>query len=120
MRWDHLIPPLYGEKMGNAIYGAKISDFTNASPGVITATSISLVGIAAGDTIKVAGIADDESGTSLNQPSLFTVASVSTTDITLDQDTSSGYSAYVSGGYVTRITDDENKPIPIENHAVGR
>lgn len=101
----------------SAIFGSAITAFTNASPGVITASNLSAVGIAAGDTIKVAGVADDGSGTSLNQDSTFTVASVSATQITLDQDTSS-YSVYVSGGFASRVSDTNGDPIPTENVAV--
>lgn len=101
----------------NAVFGAAISAFTNASPGVITASNIAAVGIAAGDTIKVAGVADDGSATSLNQDSTFTVASVTATTITLDQDTSA-YSVYVSGGFVSRVTDTSGSAIATHNVAI--
>jgi len=97
-----------------AIYGAAITAFTNDTPGVITASNITQVGIAAGDTIRVAGVADDGSGTSLNQESTFTVASVTSTAITLDQNTTA-YSTWVSGGFVSRVSDTNGTPIPIEN-----
>lgn len=99
-----------------AVFGAAITGFTNASPGVITAENIAAVGIAAGDTIRVTDVADDQSGTTLNQ-STFTVASVSATEITLDQNTSA-YSVYVSGGYVTRISDVNGDPVPTQNVAI--
>lgn len=99
----------------SAIYGAAISGFTNANPGVITASNISLVGIAAGDTIKVAGIADDGSATSLNGD--FTVASVTATTITLSENTSA-YSVYVSGGVASRKTDTNGDAVPVENKAI--
>lgn len=100
----------------SAIYGAAISGFTNANPGVITASNISQVGIVAGDTIKVAGIADDGStANSLNAQ--FTVASVSSTQITLNENTSA-YSAYVSGGFVTRVSDSNGDPVALENKAI--
>ena len=96
--------PAYGTTNGvtplaqNAAYGATISGFTNANPGVITVNDTATFGFAAGDTIKVVGIADDGTGTaSLNNT--FTVASVTATTITLVEDTSvTGYSVYVSGG----------------------
>lgn len=100
-----------------AVFGAAISAFTNDSPGVITASNIGAVGIAAGDTIKVAGVADDASGTSLNQDSTFTVASVTATTITLDQNTSA-YSVWVSGGHVTRVSDTNGDPVPTQNVAI--
>lgn len=101
----------------SAVYGASVSGFTNANPGVITASNIAQVGIVAGDTIKVASVADDGSGTSLN--GTFTVASVTATTITLTQNTSvPTYSVYVSGGKVTRVSDSSGDPIPTENYAI--
>lgn len=102
----------------DAAYGPAISGFTNANPGVITVNDTATFGIAAGDTIKVAGVADDGSGTnSLNNN--FTVASVTATTITLVEDTSvTGYSVYVSGGFVTRVSDANGDPVALENKAI--
>jgi len=102
----------------NASFGPSISAFTNANPGVITCTNPADFGIVAGDTIKVAGVADDGSGTaSLNND--FTVASVTTTTITLVENTSvTGYSVYVSGGHVIRVSDSSGTPIAIQNKAI--
>ena len=102
----------------DAAYGPAISAFTNANPGVITVNDTATFGIAAGDTIKVAGVADDGSGTaSLNNN--FTVASVTATTITLVEDTSvTGYSVYVSGGHVIRVSDTNGDAIPVENKAI--
>lgn len=99
----------------NAVFGAAISGFTNANPGVITAANVAQVGIVAGDTIKVTGIADDGSATTLNGE--YTVASVTATTITTATNTSA-YSTYVSGGYVTRVSDTDSNPIPTENFAI--
>jgi hypothetical protein len=102
----------------NARYGAAITAFSNANPGVITATGIADFGFAAGDTIKVAGVADDGTGdASLNNT--FTVASVTATAITLDQNTSvTDYSVWVSGGFATRVSDADGDPVPTENKAI--
>ena len=102
----------------DAAYGPSISAFTNANPGVITVSDTATFGIAAGDTIKVAGVADDGSGTnSLNNN--FTVASVTATTITLVEDTSvTGYSVYVSGGFVTRVSDTNGDAVALENLAI--
>jgi hypothetical protein len=101
----------------SAMYGASITAFSNANPGVITASDITQVGIVAGDTIKVAEVADDGSGTSLNGE--FTVASVTTTAITLVENTSAPtYSVYVSGGKVTRVSDSNGDPVPTQNYAI--
>lgn len=97
-------------------FGATISGFTNANPGVITVNDTSTFGFAAGDTIKVGELADDGSASnSLN--GTFTVASVTSTTITLVEDTSS-YSVYVSGGTVTRVSDTNGDPIQTENYAI--
>ncbi len=97
--------------------GASISGFTNANPGVITVNDTATFGFAAGDTIKVSGLADDgAAANSLNGE--FTIASVTATTITLVEDTSSGYSAYVSGGYAVRVSDTNGDAIPVENLAI--
>lgn len=101
----------------SSTYGATVSGFTNANPGVITVDSTSTYGIAAGDTIKVSELADDgAAAASLN--GTFTVASVTETAITLDDDTSSGYSAYVSGGTVTRVSDTNGAAVATQNFAI--
>lgn len=102
----------------SSIYGATISAFTNASPGVITVNDTSTFGFAAGDTIKVSEVADDLSGTnSLN--GTFTIASVTATTITTTTDTSvTGYSVWVSGGIVTRVSDTNGDPVATQNYAI--
>lgn len=99
--------------------GATISGFTNANPGVLSVNDTATFGFAAGDTIKVCEVADDLTGdASLNNT--FTVASVTTTSITLVEDTSvTDYSVYVSGGKVIRVSDTDGTAIPVENHAIG-
>lgn len=100
----------------NTAVGATVSGFTNANPGVITVNDTATFGYAAGDTIKVAGVADDgSSASSLNGE--FTIASVTATTITLVENTTS-YSVYVSGGFVTRVSDTNGTAIPIENFAI--
>lgn len=86
-----------------ARFGAIVSGFTNASPGVLTVDATT--GITAGCVIKVEAIADDQTGTNtLN--GTFTVASVTATTITTTTNTSvTGYSVYVSGGFVTVVTN---------------
>lgn len=99
----------------SASYGASITAFTNANPGVITASGIATFGFAIGDTIKVVGVADDLTATSLNQT--YTVASVTSTAITTATNTSA-YSVWVSGGKVIRVSDSAGVPIPTENKAI--
>lgn len=96
-------------------FGPAITAFSNANPGVITATGVGTFGIVAGDTIKVVAVADDLSATTLNQT--YTVASVTATTITTATNTAA-YSVYVSGGYVQRVSDSTGTPIPTENKAI--
>lgn len=100
----------------DAAFGATISGFTNANPGVITVNDTATFGFAAGDTIKVSELADDGSAANgLNGE--FTVASVTATTITLSENTSA-YSVYVSGGKAVRVSDTNGDAIPIENQAI--
>lgn len=99
----------------NASFGAPISNFTSANPGVITVTGASQYGFTAGDTVQVSALADDGSGTSKNGQ--FTIASVSGNTITLSENTT-GYSVYVSGGYLTRVSDSDGNPVAIDNVAI--
>lgn len=99
----------------SSIYGAQISAFTNANPGVITASYVPTVGFAAGDTIKVVGLSDDGTATTLN--GTYTVASVTGTTITTATNTSA-YSVYVSGGVATRVSDSTGTPVAVENFAI--
>lgn len=99
----------------NAIFGAAISGFTNANPGVITAANVTAMGIVAGDTIKVVDVADDGTATTLNGE--YTVASVTATTITTGTNTSA-YSVYVSGGYASRVSDTNGDPIATQNVAI--
>lgn len=98
-----------------ASFGAVVSGFTNANPGVITATNISAADIAAGDTITVGNLADDNSGTSLN--GTYTVASVTGTTITTTTNTSA-YSTYVSGGVAVKSEDADGSAAPTYNVAI--
>lgn len=100
----------------SASYGPAMSAMTAANPGVITCGNTAPAGFAAGDTIAVGGVAESGSGSSLNR-STFTVASVTATTITLDQNTSSD-AVYVSGGVVTRVKDSAGDPIARENFAI--
>lgn len=99
----------------SAQYGAVVSAFTNANPGVITVDSTS--GITAGCVIRVEGIADDETGTASSLNGVYTVASVTSTTITTTTNTSvTAYSVYVSGGFVTLVTNaNATTPNPPNN-----
>lgn len=99
-----------------AAYGGAISAFTNANPGVITVNDTATFGVAIGDTIKVSGLADDSS-TAFSLNDTFTVAGVTATTITLDDNTTA-FSTYVSGGFAVRVSDINDIPIPIQNLAI--
>jgi hypothetical protein len=99
----------------SARYGAAISGFTAANPGVITVDDTAVFGFANGDTIEVSEIADDGTGLSLNRS--YVIASFTATTITTDIDTTA-YSAWVSGGTVTRVSDTNGVAIPTENFAI--
>lgn len=102
----------------SSTYGATVSGFTNANTGVITVNDTATFGFAVGDTIKVAELADDLSGTnSLNNT--FVIQSLTATTITTTTDTSvTGYSVYVSGGVVTRVSDVNGFAIATQNFAI--
>tara|TARA_R110000868_G_scaffold300583_2_gene561006 strand:- start:5546 stop:6142 length:597 start_codon:yes stop_codon:yes gene_type:complete len=97
-------------------YGATMSAMTNANPGVITCTNTAPAGFAAGDTIAVERVAESGTGTSLNRRT-FTIASLTATTITLDQNTTSD-AVYVSGGAVSRVSDTAGVAIAQENFAI--
>jgi len=97
-------------------YGATMSAFTNASPGVITCGNTAVAGFAAGDTIAVERVAESGAGTSLNRRT-FTIASLTATTITLDQNTTSD-AVYVSGGVVSRVSDTNGVAVAQENFAI--
>lgn len=96
-------------------FGAVISAFTNANPGVITVDGTSTIGFAAGDTIQVVDLADDGTATSLNGQ--YTVASVTATTITTGTNTSA-YSVYVSGGRALLTVDAATGAVPTENFSI--
>lgn len=99
-----------------ATYGATISGFSNASPGVLTVNDTATFGFANGDTIRVAGLADDGS-TAYPLNGTYTIASFTGTTITTATNTTA-YSVYVSDGIVTRVSDTSGVAIPTENFAI--
>ncbi len=98
-----------------AMFGAAVTNFTSANTGVITATNLSAFGFAVGDTIMVTAVA--ESGGAGSKNGTFTILSLTTTQITLVENTT-GYATYVSGGYVSRVSDVNGDPIPTDNFAI--
>jgi hypothetical protein len=124
-----LLNPL-GSEMGQ--YGAVVSGFTNASPGVLTVDSTLAAGITAGSVIRVALVADNQSSAvSLN--GVYYVASVTATTITLgtypgplpfpytgvvvQSPNTTASSVYISGGVVT-LLQNANLTIPNPPHDI--
>ncbi len=101
----------------SSAYGATISAFTNANPGVLTVNDTATFGFANGDTIRVEGIADDGADAALGLNGNYVIASFTSTTITLVEDTSSD-NVYVSDGVATRVSDTAGLPIPTENFAI--
>ena len=99
----------------SANYGAAISALTAANPGVMTVDDSGPAGFAIGDTIVTGAIAESGTGASLNRRT-FTIASLTATALTLDQNTTSD-AVYVSGGFVTRLSDTNGDAIARENFA---
>lgn len=99
----------------DGVFGAAVSGFTNANPGVITADYIAQCGIVAGDVVNVVGLADDMSAVSLNGQ--YTVDTVTATTITL-VDSTAALAVYVSGGTVVRVKDSTGAPVPTQNFSI--
>lgn len=100
----------------SATIGQAVSAFTNANPGVITVSDAATGGFAAGDTINVVALADDQSAAnSLNDQ--YTIASVSGNNLTTATDTTS-YSVYVSGGRALRVSDTNGDAVVQSNAAI--
>lgn len=102
----------------SSAYGAIISGFTNANPGVLTVNDTATFGFANGDTIRVEGVADDGADAALGLNGNFTIASFTATTITLVEDTTLD-NVYVSDGVVTRVSDTNGIAIPTENFAIS-
>jgi len=99
----------------DARFGAAISAFTNANPGVLTVDDTASFGFAVGDTIKVTAIAESGAGASLNAE--YTIASLTATTITTATNTTAG-AVWVSGGFVSRVSDTNGVAIATENVAI--
>ena len=87
-----------------------------AADTIFDASYLDQFSFAVGDTIKATEIADDLTGTTLNRN--YTVNTVSATQITCDEDTSAGYSAWVSGGFISQVSDSNGVPYPTINLGV--
>lgn len=100
----------------SALFGAPITAVTRAADTVFTCSYLDQFDFAVGDTVKATAIADDLTGTTLNAN--YIVKSISATQITCEEDTSAGYSAWVSGGFLSQIKNTNNVPYPTKNVAI--
>ena len=91
---------------GNARYGANILSITKGATTIVQVDVSSF--FAAGDKVRIAAVAEDETGPSLNQD--YTILSVSPTNLTLSEDTTL-YANYISGGVVS-INEQVNQYPP--------
>ncbi len=101
----------------SSAYGATISAFTNANPGVLTVNDTAVFGFANGDTVRVEQVSDDGADAALGLNGNYVIASFTATTITLVENTTSD-NVYVSGGIVTRVSDTAGAAIPTENFAI--
>ena len=101
----------------SGLFGPSISDVSNAASAVITCSNLDQFSFAVGDTVNIVGVADDGTGTTLNLTGA-TVSAVSATTVTVSTNTSSGYSAYVSGGTLVRVSDSNGDPVATNNVAI--
>lgn len=103
----------------DTLIGAPVTAVSNAADAVITASYLAQFDFAVGDTVKLTDVADDSASdgdTDLNFTS--TVTAVSSTTVTVALDTSTGYAAYVSGGYLVRVSDSDGVPVPVRNRSI--
>lgn len=99
------------------LVGPPITAISTGATTSVTASNLDQFSIVAGYVVNLVEIADDLTGTTLNLTSA-TVASVSSTAVVLSVNTSSGYSAYVSGGYIVPVTDANGDPVATQNVAI--
>ena len=101
----------------STLVGPQITAISTGATTTVTASYLSQFSIVAGYTVNLVEVADDLTGTTLNLTSA-TVASVTATTIVLSVNTSSGYSAYVSGGWIVPVTDANGDPVATNNVAI--
>ena len=100
----------------NTLFAAPITAVTKGADTVFTCSYLDQFSFAVGDTVFATAMADDLTGTTLN--GTYTVKTVSATQITCEESTASGYSVYVSGGFLSQVSDADGKPYPQANVAI--
>ena len=101
-----------------AIIGPAISAISKGADTTVTASYLDQFSIIAGYTVNLVGVADDLSGTTLNLVGA-SVKSVTSTTIVLEDSTASGYSVYVSGGYIVPVSDENGDPVATVNAGIN-
>lgn len=99
------------------LVGPEITNISTGGTTTVTASNLDQFSIVADYTVNLVGVADDGTGTTLNLTSA-TVSSVTSTTIVLSVNTGSGYSAYVSGGWIVPVSDADGNPVATENVAI--
>ena len=100
----------------STLYGAPITAISKSSTTAFTCSYLDQFSFAVGDVVKATEIADDLTAITLNGS--YTVSAVSATQITCTKNTTSGYSVYVSGGYLSRVSDINGAPVAQQNVAI--
>ena len=100
----------------STLYGAPITAISKSSTTAFTCSYLDQFAFAVGDVVKATEIADDGTGITLNGS--YTVSVVSATQITCTKNTTAGYSVWVSGGYLSRVSDINGYPVYQKNFAI--
>lgn len=100
----------------SALFGAPITGVTLAADTVFTCSYLDQFDFAVGDTVKATAIADDLTGTTINAN--YTIKSLSATQVTCEESTAAGFSAWVSGGFLSQVKNSSNVPYPTKNVAI--
>jgi hypothetical protein len=100
----------------DGLFGAPITAVTRAADTVFTCSFLDQFSFAVGDVVNAVAITDDATGLSLIGQ--YTVLSVSATAVTCSESTASGYSAWISGGYLVQVENSSGSPYPTVNKAI--
>lgn len=100
----------------STLYGAPVTAISKSSTTTVTCSYLDQFSFTAGDTVKLTEVADDGTATTLN--GTYTVSSVTATTVVLTANTTTGYSVYVSGGYLSQVSDSNGKAYAQVNVAI--
>jgi len=100
----------------SSLFGAPITAVTLAADTIFTCSYLDQFSFAVGDTVKATEIADDLTGTTINAN--YTVNAVTSTTVTCSESTASGFSAWVSGGFLSQVKNISNVPYATVNVAI--